>query len=68
MLERWKKEDKMILARFTDGDVDDQELPEFQTNVTIMILPGPVMVWALVCHSETRWSEFYEARMMGSYM
>ena len=55
----------MILARFTDGDVDDQEL-EFQTNVTI--LPGPVIVWALGCHSETRWSEFYEATMMGSYM
>ena len=64
-MERWKKEDKMILARFMDGDVDDQEL-EFQTNVTI--LPGPVIVWALGCHSETRWSEFYEARMMGSYM
>ena len=52
----------MILARFTDGDVDDQELPEFQTNVTI--LPGPVIVWALACHSETRWSEFYEVRVM----
>ena len=65
MLERWKKEDKMILARFTDGEVDDQEL-EFQTNVTI--LPGPVIVWALGCHSETRWSEFYEARVMDGYM